>query len=89
MQLTCIYLFHELPPEARRAVAHEMARVVKPGGLVCPQVLLFAPAGSQRSLQAWWLDARLQARAALPCWAQDRPSPGYQGPGQMHMLHRV
>ena len=30
---TCIYLFHELPPEVRRAAAGEIARVIKPGGL--------------------------------------------------------
>lgn len=30
---TCIFLFHELPPEVRRGVAREIARVVKPGGL--------------------------------------------------------
>lgn len=30
---TCIYLFHELPDEIRIAVAREIARVVKPGGL--------------------------------------------------------
>ena len=30
---TCIYLFHELPPEVRSAVAREIARVMKPGGL--------------------------------------------------------
>lgn len=35
--LTCVYLFHELPPKVRRAVAREMARVLKPGG-----VLVFA-----------------------------------------------
>jgi ubiquinone/menaquinone biosynthesis C-methylase UbiE len=29
-----IFLFHELPPRVRRLVATEMARVVKPGGLV-------------------------------------------------------
>ena len=29
-----VYLFHELPHEARRAAAREMARVCKPGGLV-------------------------------------------------------
>ena len=34
LQLTCIYLFHELPPEARKQAAREMARVVKPGGVV-------------------------------------------------------
>ncbi|KAK9815034.1 hypothetical protein WJX73_005595 [Symbiochloris irregularis] len=32
--VTCVYLFHELPPEVRRKVAKEMARVVKPGGMV-------------------------------------------------------
>lgn len=30
---TAIYLFHELPPEIRRAAAREIARVVKRGGL--------------------------------------------------------
>jgi len=30
--LTCIYLFHELPPEVRPVVAKEMIRVLKPGG---------------------------------------------------------
>jgi ubiquinone/menaquinone biosynthesis C-methylase UbiE len=32
--VTCIFLFHELPPEARRRVAAEMARILKPGGLM-------------------------------------------------------
>jgi ubiquinone/menaquinone biosynthesis C-methylase UbiE len=32
--VTCIYLFHELPLEARENAAREMARVVKPGGIV-------------------------------------------------------
>jgi ubiquinone/menaquinone biosynthesis C-methylase UbiE len=31
--VTSIYLFHELPPKIRRAVASEIARVLKPGGL--------------------------------------------------------
>ncbi|MGH6925687.1 MAG: class I SAM-dependent methyltransferase [Propylenella sp.] len=31
---TCIFLFHELPSGVRRAVAREIARVVKPGGLL-------------------------------------------------------
>jgi len=31
---TCIFLFHELPPEVRRTVAEEIARVLKPGGLL-------------------------------------------------------
>jgi ubiquinone/menaquinone biosynthesis C-methylase UbiE len=30
---TCIFLFHELPPEVRRDVAREIGRVTKPGGL--------------------------------------------------------
>lgn len=30
--VTCIYLLHELPPRTRRAVAAEIARVLKPGG---------------------------------------------------------
>ncbi len=31
---TSVYMFHELPRNARRNVARELARVVKPGGLV-------------------------------------------------------
>jgi ubiquinone/menaquinone biosynthesis C-methylase UbiE len=30
--VTCIYLFHELPPKIRRVIAAEIARVLKPGG---------------------------------------------------------
>jgi ubiquinone/menaquinone biosynthesis C-methylase UbiE len=30
--VTCIYLFHELPPRVRRAVVAEIGRVLKPGG---------------------------------------------------------
>jgi len=32
--LTCVYLFHELPPPVRIGVAAEIARVLKPGGLL-------------------------------------------------------
>jgi ubiquinone/menaquinone biosynthesis C-methylase UbiE len=32
--VTCIYLLHELPTDVRRRVLAEMARVVRPGGLV-------------------------------------------------------
>jgi ubiquinone/menaquinone biosynthesis C-methylase UbiE len=32
--VTCVYLFHELPPRVRPAVAREIARVLKPGGCV-------------------------------------------------------
>jgi ubiquinone/menaquinone biosynthesis C-methylase UbiE len=31
--ITSIYLFHELPPEVRRTVVAEIARLLKPGGL--------------------------------------------------------
>jgi ubiquinone/menaquinone biosynthesis C-methylase UbiE len=32
--VTSMYLFHEVPPEVRRAIAGEFARVLKPGGLL-------------------------------------------------------
>jgi ubiquinone/menaquinone biosynthesis C-methylase UbiE len=32
--LSCIYLFHELPPAVRRKVVAEFARVLKPGGVL-------------------------------------------------------
>jgi ubiquinone/menaquinone biosynthesis C-methylase UbiE len=32
--VSCIYLFHELPPRVRRAAVAEIARVIKPGGTV-------------------------------------------------------
>lgn len=32
--VTCVYLYHELPPQVRRAVTAEIARVLKPGGLL-------------------------------------------------------
>jgi ubiquinone/menaquinone biosynthesis C-methylase UbiE len=32
--VSCVYLFHELPPRVRPVVAAEIARVLKPGGLL-------------------------------------------------------
>ena len=32
--ITCVYLLHELPPETRREVAKEAARVLRPGGVL-------------------------------------------------------
>ena len=32
--VACVYLFHELPPKVRAAVVAEIARVLKPGGLM-------------------------------------------------------
>lgn len=31
--ITCVYLFHELPPRVRRDAAREIARLLKPGGV--------------------------------------------------------
>lgn len=31
---TCVYLFHELPKKVRRTVAKEIARILKPGGML-------------------------------------------------------
>lgn len=31
--ITCVYLFHEIPPEARVAVAAQIARLLRPGGV--------------------------------------------------------
>lgn len=31
--VTCVYLFHELPPKVRKVIAAEIARVLKPGGI--------------------------------------------------------
>jgi ubiquinone/menaquinone biosynthesis C-methylase UbiE len=31
--ITCVYLFHELPPRIRRDAAREIARLLKPGGV--------------------------------------------------------
>jgi hypothetical protein len=33
VQITCVYLFHELPPAARQNVINEAARHLKPGGI--------------------------------------------------------
>jgi len=32
--ITCIYLFHELPPRVRPVIAQELARMLKPGGVL-------------------------------------------------------
>lgn len=32
--ITCVYLFHELPPRVRRDVAREIARLLRPGGVL-------------------------------------------------------
>ncbi|MBS0386060.1 MAG: class I SAM-dependent methyltransferase [Proteobacteria bacterium] len=32
--ISCVYLFHELPPRIRRDAAREMARLLKPGGVL-------------------------------------------------------
>lgn len=52
--VTTIYLFHELPPEVRRTVAREMARVLKPGG-----TLVFMDSLQMGDRPAW--DGMLEA----------------------------
>jgi SAM-dependent methyltransferase len=32
--VTCVFLFHELPPRVRREAAREIARILKPGGVL-------------------------------------------------------
>jgi ubiquinone/menaquinone biosynthesis C-methylase UbiE len=56
--VTCIYLFHELPPRVRPVVAAEFARVLKPGG-----VLAFAD--SRQASDAPDLKRLLEAFPAL------------------------
>ena len=56
--VSCIYLFHELPPRVRSKVAAELARVLKPGG-----VLAFAD--SIQGVDAPDLDRLLQAFPAF------------------------
>lgn len=34
VQVSCVYLFHELPEDIRRAAVGEMFRVLRPGGIV-------------------------------------------------------
>jgi ubiquinone/menaquinone biosynthesis C-methylase UbiE len=46
--VTSIFLFHELPPEVRRRVTQEIARVLKPGGL-----FVFLDSLQMRDRPAW------------------------------------
>ena len=48
--VSCIYLFHELPPRVRRAVVGEMRRVLKPGG--APDLRRFAQIGDEPDYDA-------------------------------------
>lgn len=52
---SCIYLFHELPPRVRPVVAAEIARVLKPGGLLAlaDSVQLQDEPGLARLLEAF------------------------------------
>jgi len=56
--VTLTYLFHELPEEVRRAVAGEMHRVLKPGGL-----LVFTDSVQRGDRPEW--DANIGAFSAL------------------------
>ncbi len=79
--LSCIYLFHELPPRVRVAVMGEMARVLKPGGTLVladsiqtgdtptlDRMLDFFPVGFHEPFYASWMTtdiARLAEDAGL------------------------
>ena len=52
--VTTIFLFHELPPDARRLISAEVARVLKPGGL-----LIFVDSLQMGDRTAW--DGLLEA----------------------------
>lgn len=67
--LTCIFLFHELPPRVRVAVAAEMARVLKPGS-----VLAFAD-----SVQASDAPALKRALDSFPVFFHEPFYASYQG----------
>ena len=66
--LTCVYLFHELPPKIRPLVAAEMARVLKPGG-----VLAFADA-----IQACRAPELARPLAAFPAFFHEPYFESYQ-----------
>ena len=53
--VTCIYLFHELPPRLRAPVAAELARGLKPGGLLAfaDSVQVSDAPGMERLLRAF------------------------------------
>lgn len=61
-QVIVFFLFHELPPESRRRVYDEIARVVKPGGSVL--MTEYAAQPSRHPLYRWkisrWILGRLE-----------------------------
>ena len=67
--VTCVYLFHELPPRVRPQVAAELARVLKPGG-----VLAFADA-----VQASDAPSLARMLAAFPAYFHEPYFDSYQG----------
>ena len=66
--VTCVYLFHELPPKVRAAVAAEIRRVLKPGG-----VLAFAD-----SVQASDEPGLARMLAAFPAYFHEPYYASYQ-----------
>jgi ubiquinone/menaquinone biosynthesis C-methylase UbiE len=81
--VSCVYLFHELPPKVRLAVAKEIVRVLKPGGVFVladslqwddtpdlNQMLEYFPIGFHEPFYASYLREELKAlfaEAGLVC----------------------
>lgn len=72
--MTCVYLFHEIPPKVRRQVARELSRLLAPGGMlvvvdslqygdnpVYDGLLEFFPAAFHEPYYASYLDCDLEA----------------------------
>ncbi|HEU0160486.1 MAG TPA: class I SAM-dependent methyltransferase [Hyphomicrobiaceae bacterium] len=82
--VTCIFLFHELPPEVRRAATAEIARVLRPGG-----VFIFLDSLQLGDKPAW--DGLLQSfpyRFHEPYY-QGYLSDGLEGVFEAHGLEAV
>lgn len=77
--LTCVYLFHELPPKIRPLVAAEMARALKPGG-----VLAFADA-----IQADRAPELARPLAAFPAFFHEPYFDSYQATDLVALFGKV
>jgi ubiquinone/menaquinone biosynthesis C-methylase UbiE len=72
--VTCIYLFHELPPEVRRVVVDEIRRVLRPGGVLA--MLEYFPVAFHEPYYASYLDEDLD-RLWSPGFTPEARLPAY------------